>query len=162
MDTNHLGDTLSGLLLFHGSKNSNNDREDCSRTPTNNGRDVTPASNDMGPNPTSNDIMVVTCTPPIAVIKTKRQKYTKRGGTSFEQKKRPMKANYRYQATDKPHAAKQSANVAISALWLTLPAIKMWLRLTFKKKQKLIHLYYIKIGSPPPEEKTGTTKAGQY
>jgi len=106
MDTNHPGDALAGLLLLQGSNDSNNDREDCSRTSTTDDSDVTPASNNIGPTPASNDSMDVSPASPVVETKPERQKYTKRGGTSFKQKKGSMKANYTYQATVKPRAAK--------------------------------------------------------
>ena len=68
MDTNHPGDALAGLLLLQGSNDSNNYREDCSRTPTTDDSDVTPASNNIGPTPTSNDSMDVSPTSPVVMV----------------------------------------------------------------------------------------------
>ena len=155
MDTNHPGDALAGLLLLQGSNDSNNDREDCSRTSTTNDSNVTPASNNIGPTPTSNDSMDVSPTSPVVDTKPKRRKYTKRGGTSFAHKKGSMKAKYTYQATVKPRAAKLSVNVAITALSADTSSNQTVVKLNIEEERKLVHLYYIKIGSPPPEDWRG-------
>ena len=156
MDTNHPGDALAtGLLLLQGSNDSNNDREDCSRTSTTNDSDVAPASNNIGPTPTSNDSMDVSPTSPIVETEPKRRKYTKRGGTSFAHKKGSKKSKFTYQATVKPHAAKQSANVAITALSADTSSNQTVVKLNIEEERKLVHLYYIKIGSPPPEDWRG-------
>jgi hypothetical protein len=155
MDTDHPGDALAGLLLLQGSNDSNNDRENCSRTSTTDDSNVTPASNNIGPTPTSNDSMDVPPASPVVETKPKRRTYTKRGGTSFIQKMGSMKAKYTYQATVKPRAAKQSANVAITALLADTSSNQTVDKLNIEEEQKLVHLYYIKIGSPPPEDWRG-------
>ena len=160
MDTNHPRDALAGLLLLQGSNDSNNDREDCSRTSTTDDSDVTPASNNIGPTPASNDSMDVSPASPVVETKPKRWKYTKRGGTSFIQKMGSMKAKYTYQATVKPRAAKQSANVAITALSADTSSNQTVVKLNIEEERKLVHLYYIKIGSL--RQKTGVAKEGQY
>ena len=152
MGTNHPGDALAGLLLLQGSNDSNNDREDCSRTSTTDDSDVTPASNNIGPTPTSNDSMDVPPASPVVETKPKRGTYTKRGGTSFIQKMGSMKAKYTYQATVKPRAAKQSANVVITALLADTSSNQTVVKLNIEEERKLFHLYYIKIGSPLPED----------
>ncbi len=92
---------------------------------------------------------------PVVETKPKRRTYTKRGGTSFIQKMGSMKAKYTYQATVKPRAAKQSANVAITALLADTSSNQTVDKLNIEEEQKLVHLYYIKIGSPPPEDWRG-------
>ena len=111
-----LRNALSGLLLLHGGDHSTNDSKESGTTPTNNDSDATPISNCGDSAPISNDSMDVTPTSP--AIETVRRTYKKRGGTTFTGKKASNKAKYTYQATVKPcaRAAKQSANVAISAL----------------------------------------------
>ena len=160
MDTNHPGDALAtGLLLLQGSNDSNNDREDCSRTSTTNDSDVAPASNNIGPTPTSNDSMDVSPASPVVETKPKRRKYTKRGGTSFIQKMGSMKAKYTYQATN-PIRPNRVPMLQSQHCRRTLPAIKLWLSLTLKRNKslftsttsKLVHLH----------QKTGVAKAGQY
>jgi hypothetical protein len=71
MDTNHLGDALLGLLLLHGSNDSNND----STTPTTND-----SNNKRGPTPTSNGNMDVTPTKEAEVYNKRGHKlHTKEG-----------------------------------------------------------------------------------
>jgi hypothetical protein len=94
----------------------------CSRTFTTDYSDVTPALNNIVPTPTSNDSMDVSPTSPVVETKPKRRKYTKRGGTRFAHKKGSNKAKYTYQETVKPRAAKQIANVAITALSVDVPS----------------------------------------
>jgi hypothetical protein len=57
-----------------------------------------------------------------------------------------------YQATVEPCAAKQSANISISALLVDTSNNDNVVKLCKEGVQKLIHLFYIKIGSPPPED----------
>ena len=66
-----------------------------------------------------------------------------------------MKAKYTYQATVKPRAAKQSANIAITALSADTSRNQTVVKLNIEEEQKLVHLCYIKIGSPPPEDWRG-------
>jgi hypothetical protein len=58
-------------------------------------------------------------------------------------------------ATVKPRAAKQSANVAIIALLADTSSNQTVVKLNIEEEQKRVHLYYIKIGSPPPEDWCG-------
>ena len=120
-----------------------------------NDSNVTPTLNNIGPTPTSNDSMDVSPTSPIVETEPKRRKYTKRGGTSFAHKKGSKKSKFTYQATVKPHAAKQSANVAITALSADTSSNQTVVKLNIEEERKLVHLYYIKIGSPPPEDWRG-------
>jgi hypothetical protein len=83
---------------------------------------------------------------------TKRRKYKKRWGTGFIQKKGSNKVNYMYQATIKPHQVKTHAVAAISALSADTSCTHNVVKLVIEAIRKLIHLYYIKIGAPPPED----------
>ena len=134
----------------HEGNDSNNDSEDSGTTPTNNDSDVTPTTSSRG---NSNDSMDGTPTSP--TMETKRRKYKKRGGTSFIQTKASNKAKYSYQATVKPRAAKKNANVAISSLskdTCTFENDSVLMKLCEEDVRKLIHLFYVKIGCPPPED----------
>jgi hypothetical protein len=89
-------------------------------------------------------------------VETKRKKYKKRGGTSFKNNKGSKKSKYTYKATVKPcaRAAKLSANVAISALskdTYTFENDSVVKKLCEEDVRKLIHLFYVKVGCPPPE-----------
>jgi hypothetical protein len=104
-------------------------------------------------------------TPPAA--ETKRRKYKKMGGTSFWQRKGSKKSKDTNKAT---RVTKQSANTAILAsLNKTFEneedafknngseneddAIKNESVMLCKEDvRKLIHLFYVKIGCPPPED----------
>ena len=66
-----------------------------------------------------------------------------------------MKAKYTYQATVKPRAAKQSANIVVTALSADTSSNQTVVKLNIEEEQKLVHLCYIKIGSPPPEDWRG-------
>jgi hypothetical protein len=162
MDTN-LGDALSGLL--HLSSDSNNDSDDGSTTHITNDSAVTPTSNNSSSTQANSGSMDASTTPPAA--ETKRRKYKKRGSTGFIRHKGTKASRGSSKAT---RVAKQSASTAI----------KVSLNDTFKNEEdalenngsdnkddaienesvklckedarKLIHLFYIKIGCPPPED----------
>ncbi len=132
------------------SNHSNNDSKDSSPTPTTNDNNVTPVSNGSSLTPTSNDSMDLTPTLPAAVIE--RRKYKKRGGTGFIRMKGTMKAKYMYHATIKPCQAKTNAVATISALLANTSCTQNVVKLVIEDVWKLIHLYYIKIGAPLPED----------
>jgi hypothetical protein len=163
MDTN-LGDALSGLLL--PGSDSNNDSGDGSMTRITNDSNVTPTSSNGGSTPTSNaGSMDAAPTPPAA--ETKKRKYKKRGSTSFKRHKGTKVSRGSSKAT---RVAKQSASAAISAsLKHTFEneedafenngsdneddAIENEsVKLCKEDVRKLIHLFYNKIGCPPPED----------
>jgi hypothetical protein len=111
---------------------------------------VTPTSNGSSSTPTSNGSMDVTPTSPAVV--TERRMYKKRGSTSFKQMKGSIKANYMYQATIKPRHTNTNAVAAIAALLVDTSCTQNVVKLVIEDIRKLIHLYYIKIGAPPPED----------
>jgi hypothetical protein len=164
MDTN-LGDALSGLLLL--GSDSNNDSDDGSMTCIANDSKFTPTSFSNGDlTPTSNaGSMDVAPTPPAA--EKKKRKYKKRGSTSFWKRKGTKLSRVSNKAT---RVAKQSANAAILASLndtfeneedtfenngseneddATENEIVM---LCKEDVRKLIHLFYIKVGCPPPKD----------
>jgi hypothetical protein len=162
MDTN-LGDALSGLLLL--SSDSNNDSDDVSTTHITNDSDVTPTSNNNSLAQANSGSLDVSTTPPAA--ETKRRKYRKRGSTGFIRHKGSKKSKGTNKAT---RVAKQSANAVIKALLNNTfeneedafenngsdnedDAIENEsVKLCKEDVRKLIHLFYIKIGCPPPED----------
>jgi hypothetical protein len=126
---------------------SNNDSMDsCTTHSSYNSSHTSDGSNT---NHTSNDRSV---TPTSSPKKTKR-KYTKRGSTSFYPKKGTMRANYTYEATLKPRAANTNANVAIAkSLTNTHEDSIAAVKIRQDDKRKLISLFYVQIGAPPPED----------
>jgi hypothetical protein len=122
----------------------------CCRHCTTNDNDVTPISNGSSLTPTSNDSMDVTPTSPTAV--TERRKYKKRGGNGFIQIKGSMKAKYMYHTSNKPRQAKTNTVAMISALSADMSCIQNVVKLVIEDVRKLIHLYYIKIEAPLPED----------
>jgi hypothetical protein len=71
-----------------------------------------------------------------------------------------MKANYTYQATGKPRAAKQSANVAISALSVDTSSNQNVVKLNIEEEQSLFISTTSKLVLLC--QKTGMGKVGQY
>ncbi len=144
-----LDDALSSLLLLSEGMDLNNDSEDHCTTQSSNGSSMTPPSNDSNTTPTSDDSRATpTSSPP-----KKKRKCKKRGSTSFAQKNRTMKAKYTYEVTLKPRAAKTNANVAIAKVMLDNASSSGYVvKLDEENVRKLVSLFYIKIGAPPPDE----------
>jgi hypothetical protein len=142
-----LDDALLGLLLLRKGIASNNDSKDHCTTPSSS--DSSHTFDDSNATHTSNDSSV---TPTSSPKKTKR-KYTKRGSTSFYPKKGTMRAKYTYKATLKPRAAKTNANVAIAKSSTNIHEDSIAaVKIRQDDKRKLISLFYVQIGAPPPED----------
>ena len=110
---------------------------------------ATPTSDNSGSTPNFKNGRWTSTSP---AMETKKRKYKKRGNTSFIQKKGSKKSKYTYQETVKPRAAKQSANVAIAALSKDTFEHDNEVKLCEEDVQKLVYLFYIKIGSSLPED----------
>jgi hypothetical protein len=137
-----LDDALSGLLLLR-------DSEDSSATPPSNDSSTTPPSNDSNATHTSNDSSATpTSSPP-----KKKRKCKKRGSTSFARKKGANIAKYICKATLKPRAAKKNANDAIAkSLTNTREDNTAAVKIRQDDMRKLISLFCLQIGAPPPED----------
>jgi hypothetical protein len=66
-----------------------------------------------------------------------------------------MKAKFTYHASVKPRQAKTNAVDTISALLADMSCTQNVVKLVIEDVHKLIHIYYIKIGAPPPEDWCG-------
>jgi hypothetical protein len=82
-----------------------------------------------------------------------KRKCKKRGSTSFKRKKGVNKAKYICKATLKPRAAKTNANVAIAKSLTNAHEDNIAaMKICQDDKRKLISLFYLQIGAPPPED----------
>jgi hypothetical protein len=147
-----LDDALSGLLLLREEIDSDNDSEDHCTTQSSNDSSTTPPSNDSNATHTFDNSSAT----PTSSLPKKKWKYMKRGWTSFAQKKGTNKAKYICKATLKPRAAKMNANIAITKVVLDNASSNGYvMKLDEENVRKLVSLFYIKIGAPPPDELHG-------
>ncbi len=100
MDSN-MGHALSGLPLLNVGRYLN-------MTAWTDARLTTPTSNNINLAPTSNDSM--NATPTSSIVETRRRRYKKKGGMSFEQKKGCKMGSIMYIPTEKNPCSKYKCN----------------------------------------------------
>ncbi len=77
----------------------------------------------------------------------------RRGGQVLHERRKPSKAKYICKATLKPHVAKTNANNAIAkSLTNTHEDNTAAVKIRQDDMRKLISLFYLQIGAPPPKD----------